>query len=276
LFVALSTEQTLRRCQNRACRTYVNDRITEIPDEVMSDYVSAYEDFRREGANHLLGRVAANKPSRKLLDIGCGAGWLLSEANRRGWRCTGIDSSAYVVNQAKQNCPEAVIEVMDIHDMDFGGERFDLVCMTDVLEHVPEPVKVLHSVRRTLNDDGQLVFRVPETKGLIQSLSHAIGKLGWHAPLARLYRAHHIGFNRKAIDIAIRRSGFRPVLAWRENSTTSAVLGQKAWARKPAVQLIFKVLLFAQTLLSRQDELVMICEPIRGATASRSEGLLSV
>ena len=46
-------------------------------------------------------------------------------------------------------------------DIPFAGERFDLVCMFDVLEHIEEDVQTLHRVRELLAPNGRVVLTVP-------------------------------------------------------------------------------------------------------------------
>lgn len=263
VFVVLSRSgQTLYRCQNLSCKAFVNDRIiTAVDQETLEAYVTSYGDFRCAGAIRVLRVVERQVPPSMLCDVGCGAGWLLLEATRRGWRCVGIDLSPALLREAQRVCPQAGLVVMDVHRLAFGRPQFGAVCLMDVLEHVPDPLPVLRAVRNMLAPDGVLVVRVPDTDGVIQAIAHILGKYGWQSPLMRLYQAHWIGFNQQALLTALQRSGFAPLQLWRENSTTIALLRKKSWARNIGMRLAFGIVLFAQVLLRRQDEMVVIARP---------------
>ena len=54
---------------------------------------------------------------------------------------------------------------VDIHDMPFSDEEFDLVIHSDTLEHVVRPVHALAECRRVLRPEGWLCFTVPTIVG---------------------------------------------------------------------------------------------------------------
>ena len=65
------------------------------------------------------------------------------------------------INEAKS--PDIVGSVLD---MDLDPETFDAVICTEVLEHVPDPLKTLCNINRVLKPDGKLYLTAPMTWGL--------------------------------------------------------------------------------------------------------------
>jgi 2-polyprenyl-3-methyl-5-hydroxy-6-metoxy-1,4-benzoquinol methylase len=96
----------------------------------------------------------------RLLDIGCGAGRLLKRASGLGWSCWGLDVSADAVAEARRHVPTAVIRQGTLEEFD-TDERFDMITMSHVLEHVPDPVATLKRCRELLAPNGRLLIGIP-------------------------------------------------------------------------------------------------------------------
>jgi SAM-dependent methyltransferase len=109
--------------------------------------------FRRR-----LLRVAPH-PGR-LLEIGVGRGGFLVMARELGWAVSGVDVSRWA---AEQIARQHGIRVMtgELWDVGLASASFDVVHMSHVLEHVPDPVRVLEEVRRVLKPDGRVIIEVP-------------------------------------------------------------------------------------------------------------------
>jgi SAM-dependent methyltransferase len=80
-----------------------------------------------------------------MLDVGCGEGYALSALHAEGIRCpmSGIDLSAQAIADAKLRVPSASFSVENALDLARDGRKYDLVMMTEVLEHIPEPARML-------------------------------------------------------------------------------------------------------------------------------------
>ncbi|HMI90016.1 MAG TPA: methyltransferase domain-containing protein [Polyangiales bacterium] len=92
-----------------------------------------------------LARLVGELAPAEILDVGCGEGYVLAALREAGIRCpmTGIDRSAEAVAAARARVPEASFAVTDALALADLGQRFDLVLMTEVLEHLPEPERML-------------------------------------------------------------------------------------------------------------------------------------
>jgi len=103
----------------------------------------------------------------RLLDIGCGYGFFVEEAIKRGWQAEGIDLSEDCVAFAKkrgQNVTLALPE--DIKEKN----SFDAITMFYVLEHLPDPLSTLRTVKKLLKPGGVLLLRVPHTTPIVKLL----------------------------------------------------------------------------------------------------------
>lgn len=103
--------------------------------------------------------LAAGKRGR-LLDFGCGTGHFVEHANRNGSDAHGIDVGSWVGEAAAlRNVPN--IHVGELKEGDFAAESFDVICASQVLEHLPTPRTELEEIRRILKAGGIFYANVP-------------------------------------------------------------------------------------------------------------------
>ena len=105
------------------------------------------------------------KPGKKLLDIGCGAGFFLKAAEEIGWEAEGIEispvASAYAQNIVKVKVLEGKLE-----DLRLPAENYDLVVLIETVEHLMNPLETLKEINRILKKAGVLIISTPDYKSL--------------------------------------------------------------------------------------------------------------
>lgn len=106
----------------------------------------------------------------KLLDVGCGTGRLLKEAQRLGWEALGIDPSEERTEYARK---ASGLKVLTGHLESAGlpAQYYDAVTMTEVLEHLRNPRGLLKEIYRVLKEDGILLITTPNPNCL-EALIH--------------------------------------------------------------------------------------------------------
>ncbi|MEI6070435.1 MAG: glycosyltransferase [Verrucomicrobiae bacterium] len=98
--------------------------------------------------------------SADLLEIGCGNGHLL-ELLASGTK-TGIDASERQLSEARQNCPDAALHSGDACALDLGA-NFDVVLVSDTLNHCADAQALLEAARRFAHPGGRLVITTYNT-----------------------------------------------------------------------------------------------------------------
>ncbi len=95
------------------------------------------------------------------LDIGCSTGLLLQEVGKAyGCQAAGVEPGAAYREYASQNGLTVYDSLDSLKEKD--GARFELISMAHVLEHLPDPVDYLSSLREMLlGPDGWLLVEVP-------------------------------------------------------------------------------------------------------------------
>lgn len=137
-------------------------------------------------------------PGAKILDIGTAGGAFLEAATQYGYRAYGMEPSADLVHRGKARGLN--IEQGTIESHNFEPNSFDMVCLWDVIEHLPDPKAALNEVRKLLKPEGILLINYPDI-GTWQA--KIAGKRFWWILSVHL---HH--FTRKSIADICRRTGF--------------------------------------------------------------------
>lgn len=143
-----------------------------------------------------LERVVA--PGR-LLDVGCGSGFLLEAARDRGWHCTGIDPSPFSVARARTLGFEARDGLLE--DAGFQPGSFDAIALLQVVEHLPDPRPLLAECRRVLRSGGALLVATPNPASLLARAKRA-GFNYWIPPM------HCAWYTPRALERLLQKAGF--------------------------------------------------------------------
>ena len=134
------------------------------------------------------GRAAG---SLRVLDVGCGNGSELAlPLARRGLRVTGVDVDAASVehaNRLAEDLPNARFLRLDVAEL--KTEPFDVVILSEVLEHVTEPRALLNASVRHLAADGVVVVTVPNGYGEFEMDSRLFRLLRLQRVVDRLARS---------------------------------------------------------------------------------------
>lgn len=108
-----------------------------------------------EAINRIGGQVRCGR----LLDVGCGCGFFLREARARGWAVTGLDPSRDSINYLNSMLG-AVGVAGTLEDID-PGERYDVITMINVLDHLIDPWEDVRRAAALLRPGGLLYLRLP-------------------------------------------------------------------------------------------------------------------
>ncbi len=97
--------------------------------------------------------------SKKLLDFGAGTGDFLIESKAKGFKINGIEPSEI----ARDNALKKGIHLFS-HPSEIEGEKFDIITLWHVLEHLPNLDDQLKLFENLLNEEGTLIIAVPNFK----------------------------------------------------------------------------------------------------------------
>lgn len=133
--------------------------------------------------------------AERILDLGCGTGHLTAQIAERGAEVIGLDGSASMIAQARQNYPKLRFTLADARAFHFE-EPFDAVFSNAALHWIPEAGSVIDRVTACLKSAGRLVLEMG-AKGniarIVTALTAALEKAGhtarnpWYFPSAAEY-----------------------------------------------------------------------------------------
>ncbi len=123
----------------------------------------------------------------RVLDFGCGTGWLSQSLALMGAEVTAVDASATALNLARENTyaryPELngsirYCEFDGVH-LDVGDGQMDRIVCMDSFHHVPNPNVIISEFARVLVSDGRVVFSEPgESHSRSAESQHAMRTYG--------------------------------------------------------------------------------------------------
>ena len=150
-------------------------------------YYEIYKDFLPKDKN------------AKILDIGCGTGhflWLLKKLGYTHYR--GIDISGESVQFCKEHVTTNVLQAEAYEFLKGNDERWELIVMNDVIEHIPKEkiVPILKLVHSRLCSGGTVIIKTPNMDN----------------PFCMYTRyhdfTHEIGFNGNSLVQVLKMAGF--------------------------------------------------------------------
>ena len=102
-----------------------------------------------------------NMKNLKILDVGCGGGIICEPLARLGAKVTGIDFAPNNIKAAKIHSKKNKLKINYIHkDIEKSklDEKFDLILMFEVLEHLDDWKKTIKKIKKNLNKNGTIII----------------------------------------------------------------------------------------------------------------------
>lgn len=166
--------------------------------QMRDDAYLAEESGRRASVRRLLDVLAPHAATGRLLDVGAGHGLMLDEARRRGFDVIGLELSATAAAHAREILGLTVHEqTLEAAELEPGS--FDAIVLTDVFEHVSDPLAVLARCHELLAPGGALMLSTPDPSSRTARLAGA----RWWSLLA----AHHCLVPRRTVRELIAACG---------------------------------------------------------------------
>jgi 2-polyprenyl-3-methyl-5-hydroxy-6-metoxy-1,4-benzoquinol methylase len=173
--------------------------------EVTAETADFYGRARERAHRQFLQLAAA--PGR-LLDVGCGLGYFLERAQKRGWHVRGCDTSPAWVAATNARVGAGTAATGTLPEAIGPDERFDLITAWDVIEHVHDPIAFLVELTSRLAPGGRIFLRTPNL-AYVLPLYTLRRRLGHDVGLEPTN--HVVYFSAATMRRALTLAGLRPV-----------------------------------------------------------------
>lgn len=201
---------SFRRCTNQECGVYWLDP-APLPDEMWKAYTSYHTHTRKttrriskatlslvhrliklalwplwllnglqREADYLRFMTLRSEPTGKLLDVGCGGGRFLNRMKMRGWEVEGSDFDEQATQKVSARYGIKT-HVGDLSQCALPANSFDVITMSQTIEHLYTPEATLHECLRLLKPGGLLVMTTPNVNSIAAAEFSAHWR-GWEAP----------------------------------------------------------------------------------------------
>lgn len=162
-----------------------------------------------------------------ILDVGCGFGFVLGALDKLGYENTlGLEVSSQQAEAAIRAGHKVVVTDNSIEWMRSNPEKFDLIVLFDVLEHIPVPVQIdfLKGLHTALRPGGKVLIKVPNANAILNSRWRYIDY------------THCSSFTEHSLYFVLRNAGFENI--WMDSKKGVGRFPRRLWRRSawPAVR----------------------------------------
>lgn len=213
IFRPMAGLERIVRCQ-RCGLIYVNPRLAPAPGlcsysaEEESAYFQATKAARKISNSLLLQQIELLVGGAgRLLDVGCGDGLLLTQAQSRGWESWGLEVSAALVAQIHARHDLKHVYHGTLGAAAYPSAFFDAVLLVNVIEHLRDPAGTLAEVARVVRPGGIVAVHTPNAGGL---------EARWRGPAWHHFEPleHFYYFDRNTLGQLLEKSGLEVVCSF--------------------------------------------------------------
>ena len=135
--------------------------VTHYANYPVSGTISA---ITRKRYSELLDLLEKFRNTGRILDIGCGEGFFLEEAQNRGWKVFGTEFAEKYISICKEKHIE--MHYGKLNPDHYSEGFFDVITWFEVIEHINYPANELKNIHRLLRKNGALYITTPNFNAL--------------------------------------------------------------------------------------------------------------
>jgi 2-polyprenyl-3-methyl-5-hydroxy-6-metoxy-1,4-benzoquinol methylase len=194
-----------------------------------------YETAARKGSvkfPEILGWIRRYKPSGDFFEIGCGMGYFLDYARQHGFNVSGIEYAELGVSTCQTRFGLDVRRG-SFEELTIEPDRYDVIFMGDVLEHLVQPLEMLRKARVMLRPSGVLAAEVPSMFNSLTGRAAATAMRALNISKRMAMPPYHVNeFTPRTLRAMIERAGYRHCVIVQRIKPPSAITLRGSRAEK--------------------------------------------
>lgn len=139
----------------------------------------------------------------KILEIGSGYGFFLSEMNKKGYNIKGIEISKSR-RLASKKISDTTVYDYDLTQSVPNIGKFDIIVLFAVMEYISNPIQFLSNIRQLLNKKGKIIIKSPNAEDFQLKLNNYYKSFFWQ-------RAHINYLTQKILNLILKKSMFKKI-----------------------------------------------------------------
>jgi trans-aconitate methyltransferase len=186
---------------------------------ILDNHVRAYEgDLHYDFDNEILLNwypqriLDSTKDTESLLELGLGHGNTTNIFSKRFIRHVVLEGSTAIIENFHKKFPECHCEIIETYFEDFSSEeKFDVIVMGFILEHVDNPQQILIHFKKFLAPNGKMFVSVPNAEVLNRRLGHLAGLLPDIRSMSEndLMLGHQRYYTVKSLTEEVKKAGYK-------------------------------------------------------------------
>ena len=156
--------------------------------------------------------VENSKGGSSILELGLGHGFTTNIFSEHFDRHIVLDGSPAVIQNFKEKSPECDAQIIETYFEEFyTEEKFDVIVMGFVLEHVDDPFEIISRYKNFLSPGGRIFLAVPNAEVLNRRLGHLAGMLENMETLSEndILLGHKRYYTVSSLSAEINRAGYQ-------------------------------------------------------------------
>lgn len=202
-----------------------------------------------------LGQV---RPKERVLDIGCGEGYVSSKLRAQGCNVTGCD---WRVNDDMNKHYDAVFAT-DLNDPEFAAvdtQHFDVIMLLDIIEHLQNPERFLEGLHGwCVVDNPRVVITTPNIAFFIQRIMLLLGQFNY-GKRGTLDKTHTRLFTFGSLRRILKNAGFNITSIEGIPAPFPLAFGNN-WFSRRVLKLNWLLIRVSRTLFSYQ--IAVVARPV--------------
>ncbi len=183
-------------------RIYTQDYFQGARKDGYADYLGSEAILRKEFQSAVGSLRRSGRTSGRLLEIGCAYGFFLAEASKT-FEVLGIEPCVEAANFCRSKGLEVTAGFVDAETVS-SKDRFDVVVMLDVIEHLSDPLNTLRLMNHRLNPGGCVLVTTGDWDSILSRVMRSYWRL--MTPPQHLFF-----FSKRTLAAVLERAGFRIV-----------------------------------------------------------------